>query len=92
MSSLSGSKVVVIGGTSGIGFGVAKAALAEGAQVIIASSNEAKCTAAIKRLGGTEKASYKVLDIHNEAAVKAFFEDLGTVDHLVTTVRSFSDT
>ena len=37
MASLKGKKVVVIGGSSGIGYAVAEAALAEGASVVIAS-------------------------------------------------------
>jgi NAD(P)-dependent dehydrogenase (short-subunit alcohol dehydrogenase family) len=86
MPSLSGSKVVVIGGSSGIGFGVAKAALAEGAHVVIASSTESKCTAAVERLGGGESVAAKVLDVNDEDAIKVFFEEMGTVDHLVFTV------
>ena len=40
MASLAGSRILVIGGTSGIGLGVARAAMAEGAQVTVASSNQ----------------------------------------------------
>jgi NAD(P)-dependent dehydrogenase (short-subunit alcohol dehydrogenase family) len=87
MPSLSGSKVVIIGGTSGVGLGVAKAALAEGAQVVVASSTKAKCDAAVAKLGGEDSVTAKVLDVNDEDAIKVFFEELGTVDHLVLTVR-----
>ena len=75
--------VVVVGGSSGIGFAVAKAALNDGAQVIIASSDEAKVSAAADRLGGGARGH--ALDVTNEAAVAAFFERLQQFDHLVFT-------
>ena len=37
--SLSGKRVVVIGGSSGIGFAIAHLAATEGAEVVIASRN-----------------------------------------------------
>jgi NAD(P)-dependent dehydrogenase (short-subunit alcohol dehydrogenase family) len=43
--------VVVLGGTSGFGFATAKAALAEGAKVTIASRSAEKLRAALIRLG-----------------------------------------
>ena len=51
MSTLAGKTVVIIGGTSGIGFGVAKAAiLAQAAHVIAVSSTPAKVERAVRRL------------------------------------------
>ena len=44
--SLQGKRVVVIGGTSGIGLAVARRALAEGAGVVVASSSARKVAAA----------------------------------------------
>lgn len=44
------ANVLVIGGSSGIGFGVASATVAQGAHVILASSNQSKIDAAIQRL------------------------------------------
>ena len=52
MATLAGSRVLVIGGTSGIGLGVARAALAEGAAVTVASSNPSRVDSAVARLGG----------------------------------------
>ena len=85
MSSLSlrGQRVVVIGGSSGIGFGVAQAALAEGASVSIGSSNAAKVAAAGERLGAG--ASGHPIDVRDEASVAAFFARVGAFDHLVYT-------
>lgn len=50
--SLDGKRVVVIGGTSGIGFAVAALAAQLGAEVVIASSRTANVDAALERLRG----------------------------------------
>ncbi|MGZ5936786.1 MAG: SDR family NAD(P)-dependent oxidoreductase, partial [Rhizomicrobium sp.] len=48
--SLRSTRIVIVGGTSGIGFAVAEGALKEQARVVVASSNPAKVDAAVKRL------------------------------------------
>jgi NAD(P)-dependent dehydrogenase (short-subunit alcohol dehydrogenase family) len=73
----------VIGGSSGIGFAVAEAALAEGAKVVIGSSSDANVQAAVGRLGAG--ASGAVANVREEAAVQAFLEGVGAFDHLVFT-------
>lgn len=83
---LEGKHVLVIGGSSGIGFAVAKAAIGEGAQVTIASSNVDKLAGALKRLGGGEG---KLLDVTGEAAVEAFFAGSGPIDHIVFTAADW---
>jgi NAD(P)-dependent dehydrogenase (short-subunit alcohol dehydrogenase family) len=90
MTSLAGQTVVVVGGSSGLGFATAKASLAEGASVIVCSPNESKLQMAKQRLGGGDKVRTEVLDVRSESAVKAFFEKTGKVDHLVFTVH-FND-
>jgi NAD(P)-dependent dehydrogenase (short-subunit alcohol dehydrogenase family) len=80
-TSLSGKRVVVIGGSTGVGFAVAEAAKAEGANVIIGSSQPDKVAAAVKQLG----AGGFVVDVSDEANVAAFFEKVGGFDHLVFT-------
>jgi len=94
---LSGQQIVVIGGSSGIGFAVARAALDEGAQVTIASSSGEKLQGALGRLGGGDGAP---LDVTDEAAVAAFFAGTGSIDHIIFTAadwgpvdqHEFSDT
>jgi NAD(P)-dependent dehydrogenase (short-subunit alcohol dehydrogenase family) len=81
--SLSEKRVLVIGGGSGIGFAVAKAAWNAGAQVMIASSNADKIKAAAAQLGNNT-ASAK-LDVTREADVAAFFAKSGTFDHIAFT-------
>ena len=81
--TLSGRKVVVIGGSSGIGFAVAEAALAEGAFVVIGSSKAANVESAVARLG--KGASGAAVNVRDEASVQAFFETAGAIDHLAYT-------
>jgi len=81
--SLRGKKVVVIGGTSGIGFAVAEGALAEHAEVVVASSNPANVEAAAMRLGEGVKGF--PIDVASETSVAAFFEGLGPIDHVAFT-------
>jgi len=81
--SLRGKKVVIIGGTSGIGFAVAEAALAEHAEVVVASSGQANVDTALRRLGAGAKGF--PVNVTDEASVAGFFEGLGPIDHVVFT-------
>ncbi len=83
MGQLDSRHVVVIGGSSGIGFAVARRALAEGATVTIGSSNPDKLAAAQARLG--EGVSAHPVNVRDEASVEQFFDATGTLDHLVYT-------
>ncbi len=93
--SLSGKRVVVIGGSSGIGFAVAKQSVDEGARVVIASHNAERVQAAAERLTGDVKGVQ--LDVTDETAVRDFFTNLGAFDHLAYTagealvLRPFTD-
>jgi NAD(P)-dependent dehydrogenase (short-subunit alcohol dehydrogenase family) len=80
---LQGQRVVVIGGTSGIGFAVAERAVREGAEVAVGSSSASHVEDAVKRLG--RAASGAAVDVKNEASVAAFFAGIGAFDHLVFT-------
>lgn len=77
------SRIVVIGGTSGIGFAVAQRGLSEDAQVIVGSSNPDNVDSAVERLGSG--ASGHTIDVRDEASVAAFFERAGAFEHLVYT-------
>lgn len=86
--SLDRARILVVGGGSGIGFAVAEAAKAEGAQIAIASTNADKLAAAAARLGGAE---WTVLDITDESAVQAFFRSAAEFDHVVTTAGDWGN-
>src|ERR1700739_4027852 len=80
--TLNGKRIVVLGGSSGIGLATARAALREGASVVIASSQQARVEQALSTLPGAE--GYAV-DLTDEAAVQAFFARIGAFDHMVFT-------
>jgi NAD(P)-dependent dehydrogenase (short-subunit alcohol dehydrogenase family) len=82
-SSLSGKKVILLGASSGIGLATAKAAAAEGANIIIVSSNQQRIDNALTELPAGSK-GYAV-DLSKEENIKAFFESIGNFDHLVYT-------
>jgi NAD(P)-dependent dehydrogenase (short-subunit alcohol dehydrogenase family) len=84
--NLKGQRVLVIGGTSGIGFAVAKAALDDGAEVTIASSSADRVRRGTERLGGGLGVQ---LDVTDEAAVEAFFSTCGGFDHIAFTAADW---
>ena len=72
---------IITGGATGIGFGIARELVRLGARVILASRNEENLRQAANELG--ERASYRALDIRDDAAVEAMAADIGPVDFLV---------
>lgn len=81
--SLSDKKVLLLGGTSGIGFATAKAAAMEGATVVVVSSQPNKVEHALSRL--PDNSEGYVVDITNETEQQAFFNRVGKFDHLIFT-------
>jgi NAD(P)-dependent dehydrogenase (short-subunit alcohol dehydrogenase family) len=82
-NGLQDKRVVVLGGSSGIGLAVAEQAASQAASVIIASSDAGRVQKVVASIGG--KAQGHALDVSDERAVEAFFSKLGTFDHLVFT-------
>jgi NAD(P)-dependent dehydrogenase (short-subunit alcohol dehydrogenase family) len=76
-----GKKVVVVGGSSGIGLATAEMAKSEGAEVIIASRNVAKLDAVAERLNAVAIPA----DVTSDASVLDLFRRCGPVDHVVVT-------
>jgi len=85
---LHNKKVVIIGGSSGIGLETARLALMHGSEVIIASRSEGKLQRAKDQLGGN--VTIHVLDTMQEQQVQSFFEKVGPIDHLVVTAAETS--
>lgn len=85
MAQLMGKKIIVVGGSSGIGFGVAEAALENGASVVIAGRSSQKLQAAEQALNAGDRLTSVVADMTNEADVARMFDDIGAFDHLVAT-------
>jgi NAD(P)-dependent dehydrogenase (short-subunit alcohol dehydrogenase family) len=78
---LSGQKVVVVGGSSGIGLSTAELAKREGAEIIIASRNADRLNAAAQKLG----VKGIVADVTSDDSVAGLFRTCGPVDHVVVT-------
>ena len=80
---LNGQRVVIVGGTSGMGLATARAAAAAGADVTVASSSEHKVAAALTTL--PPSCTGRTVDIRDEAAMAALFDEVGPFHHLVIT-------
>lgn len=81
--SLNGRKVVLLGGTSGLGLATAMAVANEGASVIVVSSSQEKVDNALAALPGNSTGF--VVDLGKEKEVAQLFEEIGEFDHLVFT-------
>ncbi|RVT97939.1 SDR family oxidoreductase [Rhodovarius crocodyli] len=81
--TLTGKRIIVLGGSSGIGLAVAQAAAGQGATVVIASSRQARVDEALATLPA--QAEGHALDLSDAAAVAGLFAGLGAFDHLVFT-------
>jgi NAD(P)-dependent dehydrogenase (short-subunit alcohol dehydrogenase family) len=80
---LHGQRVVVLGGTSGVGLAVAAGAGSAGAEVVVVSSRRSSVDNALSALPGG--AVGRVADMSDPATVRAVLEDVGELDHLVYT-------
>jgi NAD(P)-dependent dehydrogenase (short-subunit alcohol dehydrogenase family) len=80
---LKGAHVVLLGGTSGIGFATAAAAADRGADVTVVSSNPASVKRALATL--PPGARGRAVDLADVARVGELFDSLGELDHLAYT-------
>jgi len=83
---LNNQKVVIIGGTSGIGLATARLLAAEGAQVIIAGRKKKKVEQVLAVLEGS--VTGEVVDATLREDVQNVFQRIGAFDHLVLTLAS----
>lgn len=78
-------KVLVVGGSSGIGLAVADLAQQKGARVIVASRRASERVQALPQpLGSLEAVSF---DITSSTDHERLFDTIGTIDHLIIAVR-----
>lgn len=83
--SLNASRIVIVGGSSGIGLGVARAALDRGAQVVLVGRSQDRLRDASKALGGSPRVTTIAADVTHEDDVVRLFDAVGSFDHLVVT-------
>ena len=92
---LEGRVAAITGGTAGIGLGIARAYLAEGAKVALMARNQDKGQRALESLGAGERAIFVAGDAMIQADVEGFVdatsERLGQVDILVNNAGGAGD-
>lgn len=84
------NRVVIVGGTSGIGLATARRLAAHGYDVVVAGRDADRLEAALAEAG--ENVTGRTVDARDEAALARFFTELGPIDHVVVTVTGPSGT
>lgn len=77
-------KIVIVGGSSGIGFHLAERLVEIGNDVIVASRSMEKLAEVKAKL---RNVTIEQVDANNESDVIAFSSRIGKIDHLVSTIR-----
>lgn len=77
--------VMVIGGSSGIGLGVARVALRSGAITTIVGRSEDRIRRAVTELGNPDRLLTVSADVTDEDQVSALFEHAAPLDHVILT-------
>lgn len=85
MATLMGKTIVIVGGSSGIGFGVARSAITHGAEVVIVGRSPEKLRSAEKALAAHGPVRTFAADVTKEADIAQLFDAAGPFDHLVST-------
>jgi len=83
MDSLRNKKVIILGGSSGIGLAVAKAVSADGAEVTIVSSNQERIDSALEQLPKSAKG--RAVNLADEDQIATLFNTIDKFDHLLFT-------
>jgi NAD(P)-dependent dehydrogenase (short-subunit alcohol dehydrogenase family) len=78
-------KIIIVGGTSGIGLSLTERLLQEGCEIVVASRSPEKFETT--ELGKSKQISCCRLDASDEKAVEKFFSSLGNFDHLISTIK-----
>ncbi|MEK3910009.1 SDR family oxidoreductase [Paenibacillus sp. FSL H7-0331] len=86
--NLENQRVVIIGGSTGIGLATAREAVLQGARVIIAGRSLDKLEKAQATID-SELLEIRQMDNQSEDSIKAFFQEIGQFDHLFTPGASY---
>jgi NAD(P)-dependent dehydrogenase (short-subunit alcohol dehydrogenase family) len=84
LMDLSNQRIVIIGGTSGVGLATAQRVAEAGAHVVIASRQRVRIDEALATLKGS--VTGEVLDASSREETRNFVRRLGAFDHLVLTL------
>lgn len=85
METLVNQTIIIVGGSSGVGLGIARAALDSGANIVITARSTDKLQAAQGSLNGGDRVKAIAADMTAEADIARLFEEVGAFDHLVST-------
>lgn len=83
MINLGGTRVLVVGGSAGIGLATARLASELGAEVTIASRSRERLAQVVNSLGNSLAA--REVDVTSDASVQALFADGTEWDHVIVT-------
>jgi len=83
-----GKRLLIVGGTSGVGLALAKRALAEQAEVLIASRTAHLQKHQLETEEGLVGCQFFPVDITVESSINHLLADVGAFDHLIITVKS----
>lgn len=81
---LTGQRILIMGGSSGIGLATACMLVEMGGEVTITGRDQHKLATAVERLG--ERAHGSVVDATSIPQLRTFFREYGAFDHLVIAV------
>lgn len=85
-SSLQNQRILIIGGSSGIGQATAEIAAERGAQVIIAGRSVSKINTAVAALKAINTSALGLtVDITDASSIARLFAEVGAIDHLAMT-------
>ncbi|WP_328813604.1 SDR family oxidoreductase [Rhodococcus sp. NBC_00297] len=82
MSTLQNTRILLVGGSSGIARRIAKDALAAGAEVVLGSRRPEALADTVAELGSGASAVH--LDLDDESSIAATVTTLGPLDHVVS--------
>ncbi|MER9423514.1 SDR family oxidoreductase [Mesorhizobium sp. M0317] len=85
MADIAKSKIIIVGGSSGMGLALARRCLVSGAEVIIVGRSEARLKRAGEALQNPSGLSAVAADIAREDQVADLFKRIGRLDHIVST-------
>jgi NAD(P)-dependent dehydrogenase (short-subunit alcohol dehydrogenase family) len=85
MGEIANSRILIVGGSSGMGLALAKRSLAAGAQVTIAGRNEETLARVGEELRNPAALQTVAVDITKESQVSDLFKRIGDLDHIVST-------
>ena len=85
---LAKTRIVIVGGGSGMGLALARRCLTAGAEIIILGRNADRLARAREALLKPEAVTMAAVDIAQEDQVADFFKRIGRLDHIVSTAAA----